>query len=170
MYRVRYIETNGCQEAQDPAGDILQNGNGCRARTQMAQGAIARGQADRRDGYRYRRVWLAGGYAHLPVAGVTAGTLGGEKLSHPEADRADLVRRVSGANGAAARVHQEDTADTRGGVRSCRKAAEGSGKWQDVEISIWALRLTSFCDPKGFTRRLLHLPGSGCCPGKSLRP
>jgi hypothetical protein len=30
--------------------------------------------------------------------------LGGEKLSHPEADRADLVRRVSGANGAAARV------------------------------------------------------------------
>src|SRR5271170_6530833 len=98
MYLVRYKEANGCQEAQDPAGDILQNSNGCRARTQMAQGAIARGQADRRDRYRYRRVWLAGGHAHLSASGVTAGTLGGEKLAHPEPDRADLVRRVSGAN------------------------------------------------------------------------
>jgi len=51
--------------------------------------------------------------------------MGGERLSHPQPDRADLVRRVSGANGAAARVHQEDTADTRAGVRSCREAAEG---------------------------------------------
>lgn len=42
-----------------------------------------------------------------PAAGVTVGTLGGEKLSHPEPDCTDLGGRISGADGAAVQSIKE---------------------------------------------------------------
>jgi len=116
---------DGYRETQGSAGRVLQNSHGCRAGAQMAEGALARGQADRGDGHRYGRIRVAGGYANLSAVGIKARTLGGEELSDAKQDRPRPVLYTSRTDGAPAWVHQEDTADARERSEPSCEAAEG---------------------------------------------
>jgi len=89
----------------------------------MAEGALAGGQADRRNGYRYGRIRVAGEYANVSAVVVKAWTFGGEELSDP--DRPRPVLYTSRTDGATAWVHQKDTADARERFEPRREAAEG---------------------------------------------